>query len=178
MQKKKKQNIVLIGFMGVGKGRTARALAELTGRFAIDTDDLIESRIKMKIRSLFAEQGEPAFRKLERTVAGWLVENVQETVISTGGGFFAVPKIRKIGKVVYLHAEVESILATIQQHPDGAKKIKKRPLLADLEKAKELFAKRLPLYRSCAHLEIDVQGKSAEAVAEEICLQLGIQKRD
>lgn len=36
-------NIVLIGFMGVGKGRTARAITKLTGRFALDCDDLIES---------------------------------------------------------------------------------------------------------------------------------------
>ena len=54
------------------------------------------------------------------------------------------------------------------------KKIKKRPLLADLEKAKALFTARLPRYRDCAHLEIDVQGKPAQAVAEEICAQLGI----
>ena len=47
-------NIILIGFMGVGKGRTARALAEKTGLFAVDTDDLIETMTKMKIRQIFA----------------------------------------------------------------------------------------------------------------------------
>ncbi|MCW5204049.1 shikimate kinase, partial [Desulfobulbus sp. US4] len=45
-------NIILIGFMGVGKGRTARALAEQTSRFAVDTDDLIESMVNLKIRDI------------------------------------------------------------------------------------------------------------------------------
>ena len=46
-------NIILIGFMGVGKGRTARELSRLTGRFTVDTDDLIESFTKLKIRKIF-----------------------------------------------------------------------------------------------------------------------------
>ena len=45
-----KANIVLIGFMGVGKGRTARTLAEKTGMFAVDCDDLIESFANGKVR--------------------------------------------------------------------------------------------------------------------------------
>ena len=39
----KKNNIILIGFMGVGKGTIARALIKESSMFAIDTDDLIES---------------------------------------------------------------------------------------------------------------------------------------
>ncbi len=46
--------------MGVGKGQTARELARQTGRFAVDTDDLIESLTKKKIRKIFADQGEAA----------------------------------------------------------------------------------------------------------------------
>ena len=63
------ENIVLIGFMGVGKGRTARALADATGMFAVDTDDLSESRMKMKIRQILSERGEPFFRSLENQLA-------------------------------------------------------------------------------------------------------------
>lgn len=46
---KSKKNIVLIGFMGVGKGRSARCLAAKTGRYALDCDDLIESSANSKI---------------------------------------------------------------------------------------------------------------------------------
>ena len=47
------KNIILIGFMGVGKGRVARALVEKTGMFAIDTDDLIESMFNKKIKNRY-----------------------------------------------------------------------------------------------------------------------------
>ena len=103
-------NIVLIGFMGVGKGRTARALANKTGYYAVDTDDLIESKIKMKIRNIFKAQGEPVFRGYEKETALWLEKQVQKTIVSTGGGFFKVPNLKSIGQVVYLHSELEEII--------------------------------------------------------------------
>ena len=76
--------------MGAGKSSTARVLAHETGLFAIDTDDLIESYINCSISSLFATQGEAAFRQLEQHVANWIEASVQHTIISTGGGFFMV----------------------------------------------------------------------------------------
>lgn len=166
------KNIILIGFMGVGKGRTARALAEKTGRFAVDTDDLIESLVKKKIRKIFADQGEPFFRQLEQQTANWLKGNVQSTIVSTGGGFFQVKGIRKLGTVIYLHSGVEEIINSILAHENAAKKIKKRPLLQDLDTAKKLFAKRLPAYRKVADIEINVSGKDAQQVADEICSSL------
>jgi len=163
-----KSNIVLIGFMGVGKGRTARALAEKTGMFAVDCDDLIESFSNMKVREIFSEFGEPRFRELEQQVAVWLQKQVHNTIISTGGGFFNVPNIRKIGKVVYLHADFNQILETIYAHPNAKKKIKKRPLLNDLAKARTLHESRLPLYRNVADIEIQVGGKTVEQISNAI----------
>ncbi len=162
------ENIVLIGFMGVGKGRTARALAAATERFAIDTDDLIESFTKTKIRTFFARQGEPAFRKVEQQVADWLEQGVRGTIISTGGGFYMVNNLPRLGRIVYLHSSLKGILATIKQHPDADRKIKKRPLLQDMSKAKDLFRARLPLYREAADFEIDVEGKKTSDVVGEI----------
>jgi shikimate kinase len=161
-------NIILIGFMGVGKGRTARALAALTGRFAVDTDDLIESKTKSKIRHIFAEQGEGFFRSLEQQLADWLEQHVSGTVVSTGGGFFKVNNLSKLGRVIYLHAPVEDILHTMQQQENAKKKLKKRPLLHDIEQAKSLFSQRLPLYRAAAEFEVAVGEKTAEVLAQEI----------
>ncbi len=162
------KNIVLIGFMGVGKGRTARTLAEKTGRFAVDCDDLIESFTNKKVKKVFAKFGEPRFRELEREVALWLEKSVKNTVVSTGGGFLQVPNLSKIGTVIYLHADFDKILQSITKHPNAKKKIKKRPLLQDLDKARALLATRLPLYRAVADHEISVAGKSIEDVADEI----------
>lgn len=161
-------NIVLVGFMGVGKGRTARALAAATGRFAIDTDDLIESFLKTKIRDFFAAQGEPAFRRIEQQVADWLEQRVNNTIISTGGGFFMVNNLDRLGRIVYLHSSLKGILAAINKHPDACRKIKKRPLLQDMGKAKELYHARLPLYREAVDFEIDVEGRKTSEVVTEI----------
>lgn len=162
------ENIILIGFMGVGKGRTARELARITGLFAVDTDDMIESMAKKKIRKIFAQEGEATFRNLEQKAAIWLEDNVKGTIVSTGGGFYMVENIQKIGQVIYLHSSVEGILKAITEHPNAEKKIKKRPLLQDLEKARMLFNQRLPEYRKAAKFEVNVEGKSSNEVAKEI----------
>lgn len=161
-------NIILIGFMGVGKGRTARALAAKTGRYTVDTDDLIETMVKMKIRNIFSDHGEPYFRRLEQQTADWLENNVRQTIISTGGGFYQVGNLQRIGRVVYLHSSVEEILRSIRQHPRAEKKIKKRPLLQDLDKARSLFSQRLPLYRKAADIEVAVEGRDIDEVADEL----------
>lgn len=163
-----KGNIVLIGFMGVGKGRTARCLAELTGGYALDCDDLIESYTNKRIRAIFSEDGEPAFRELEKRTARWLERSVSEAIISTGGGFFNVPNIKAIGTIVYLHSDFDSIIASIRSHPNAEKKIKKRPLLQDLEAARKLYESRLPVYRRVADVEVFMAERPVQRVAEEI----------
>ncbi|MGZ5208062.1 MAG: shikimate kinase, partial [Sulfuricurvum sp.] len=60
------KNIVLIGFMGVGKGSVARAMVKRSRLVAIDTDDIIESMENRAIKEIFASEGEAYFRSLER----------------------------------------------------------------------------------------------------------------
>lgn len=161
-------NIILIGFMGVGKGRTARELAELMGNYTVDTDDLIETRVNRKIRDIFAQEGEPFFRQLEHETARWLEYHVTGTVVSTGGGFFKVKNIQRLGTVVYLHSPVGAILKAIKTHPNAKKKIKKRPLLQDMDQARTLFEERLPQYRRVADIEVAVKGREITDIVSEI----------
>jgi len=162
----------LIGFMGVGKGRTARELARLTGRFALDTDNMIESVTKQKIRDIFAQQGEATFRRMEQQTADWLRHHVTSTIVSTGGGFFMVKNIGKIGNIIYLHSSLEAIIEAINNHPKAERKIAKRPLLQDLDAARKLYYRRLPQYRHAADHEINVEGKEIKEVAAEIAALL------
>ncbi|MDD3595117.1 shikimate kinase, partial [Sulfuricurvum sp.] len=62
------KNIVLIGFMGVGKGSVAREIVKQSDMIALDTDDIIESMENRRIKKIFAEEGEEYFRALERKV--------------------------------------------------------------------------------------------------------------
>lgn len=162
------KNIVLIGFMGVGKGSVAREIVKLSDIIALDTDDIIESMENRKIKKIFAEEGEEYFRSLERKVANWLQKEVRGTLISTGGGFFKVPNLSKIGTVVYLHAPFETIYGRILAHPNADKKLQKRPLFQEIERAKKLYEERAPLYKKAADIVIDVSDKSVAQVAKEI----------
>ena len=139
----KKNNIILIGFMGVGKGTVARALVEKSNMFAIDTDDLIESMENRKIKKIFEVEGEAYFRALEKKTALWLEKNVNNTIISTGGGFYKQENINKIGKVVYLKSSFQGILDRINNSPNAVNKLKKRPLLQNMEEALKLYNSRV-----------------------------------
>lgn len=162
------KNIVLIGFMGVGKGSVAREIIKRSRFIGLDTDDVIESMENRKIKKIFAEEGEEYFRVLERKVARWLQKNVEGTLISTGGGFFKVPNIKKIGTVVLLHAPFDTIYDRIMEHENADKKLRKRPLFQDVERARALYEERLPLYLKVADIVIDVSEKDIPKIAKEI----------
>lgn len=162
------KNIVLIGFMGVGKGSVAREIVQQSDLVALDTDDIIESMENRSIKKIFAQEGEEYFRSLERKVAQWLQKEVRGTLISTGGGFFKVPNLKKIGTVVYLSAPFETIHNRILAHPDAEKKLRKRPLFQDIEKAIKLYDERSALYKKVADVVIDVSNKELGDIAKEI----------
>ena len=165
----KSGNIVLIGFMGVGKGTVARALAAQSGMFALDCDDMIESYANKKIGQIFKEQGEQSFRKMEEGLAKFLEKSVRCAVISTGGGFYAVKNLNKIGTIVYLKSSFEGIINRLKNSENAEKKFAKRPLLADLQKAAALHAQRDGAYEKKADIVIDVKNKSVKKIVKEIC---------
>lgn len=167
-----KKNIILIGFMGVGKGTIARGLVQNSDFFAIDTDDLIESMDNRKIKKIFAEDGEPYFRNLEKKTALWLENSIDNTIISTGGGFYKQENIKKIGKIIYLKSSFQGILDRINQAPNAASKLRKRPLLQDMDEATKLFDSRVPEYEKVADIIVDVEKKPLENIVKEILGQI------
>ncbi|MDY0233306.1 MAG: shikimate kinase [Sulfurimonas sp.] len=164
----KSNNIVLIGFMGVGKGSVAREVIKHSDYITLDTDDMIESMQNKKIKDIFAQDGESYFRELESDVAKWLESSVKNTLISTGGGFYKQENLKKIGVVVLLDSPFEKIIKRIKHHPNAMKKLKKRPLLRDLKKAKELYDERRPEYLKIADIVIDVTKKSVLECSKEL----------
>lgn len=162
------KNIILIGFMGVGKGSIAREIVKQHPMVALDTDDVIESMENRKIKTIFEEEGEAHFRAIEQRVADWLESDVRHTLISTGGGFFKVKNLKKIGTVVLLHADFDTIYRRILAHPNAEKKLKKRPLFQDEARARTLYDEREKHYMKAADIVINVAGKSPEKIAKEI----------
>lgn len=164
----KKNNIILIGFMGVGKGTLARALVKKSNYFAIDTDDLIESLENRRIKKIFAKEGEPYFRNLEKKTALWLENSVENTIISTGGGFYKQENLQNIGTVIYLKSSFEGILTRIKKAPNSKAKIKKRPLLKNKKEALKLYNQRSVEYEKVANIIVDVENRDIDLVVNEI----------
>ena len=164
----KKKNIILIGFMGIGKGTTARAYAEKYHTFIIDTDDLIESKENRKIKEIFEEEGEKHFRKLEQECANWIENSVENTFISCGGGFYKVKNLKKLGTVILLDASYDWIYNRLSTAENAKAKLKKRPLFAEPKKAKRLYKEREKAYKKIADVIIDVENKSMKSIIKEI----------
>ena len=162
------KNIVLIGFMGVGKGSVAREVSLNSQYMTVDTDDMIESMQNRKIKKIFETDGEPYFRDLEKDISLWLQKSVKNTLISTGGGFYKVKNLKKIGTIVLLDSPFEKIIQRIKEHPNAENKLKKRPLLSDLEEAQKLYDLRRPEYLALADIVIDVTDKTALECSKEL----------
>ncbi len=154
-----KRNIWFTGFMASGKSRIGSLTAASLGWKFFDLDKVIEEKTGKTIPRIFAEDGEPAFRRLE-------VEALQELsgqgplVASLGGGTLVNPEaiaiIRSSGVLVGLFASPEVILERVNRK-EGS-----RPLLAGLDddakmaKIKELLDARKPLYAMAdLHFESD-----------------------
>lgn len=160
-------NYILIGFMGVGKSTIMRLLSKETKLFGLDSDDLIESFEQQKIKDIFQTKGEDYFRECEERVSKWLSQNVSNTIIAAGGGFFMTKYFNEIGTVIYLKSSFEAILNRISKD-----ELTKRPLFNDIEKAKNLFEKREKEYKKKADFTIDIENKNPKEVVLEIVNKL------
>lgn len=163
-----KKNIILIGFMGIGKGTTARAYAEKYKCFNIDTDDLIESKTNKKVKTIFEDEGEKYFRALEQECADWIESSVDNSLISCGGGFFNVNNLNKLGTVVLLDASYEWIYNRLSTADNAKSKLKKRPLFAEPKKAKKLYKEREKAYKKIADIIVDVEKLEMKEIIKEI----------
>jgi len=152
-----KKNIILIGFMGVGKGTTARTFAKKYNVYNIDTDDLIESKENKEVKKIFAKKGEAHFRKLEQATADWIEKSVTGTLISCGGGFYKVNNLKKLGTVVLLDASFEWIHNRLKTAKNAKEKLAKRPLFSNEKEAKKLYKEREKAYKKVADVIIDVE---------------------
>jgi shikimate kinase len=168
-------NLVLIGLRGTGKSTVARLLAQRLGWPWFDADAEIEARAGKSIAAIFAEDGEPVFRDLEAAVVVELAEK-SSAVLALGGGAVVLPATREAiarqGRVVWLTASPETLYRRIESDSATAGR---RPNLSPAGGITEITATldaRRAIYRACAHLEVNTEGKTPLQVADAICEQL------
>ena len=170
--------VVLVGFMGAGKSTVGRELARVLNWSFYDLDALIEGRTGKTVAAFFAEQGEPAYRKLEAQSLRELFQTLEDepAVVALGGGAFVQETNRQIirdhsASVVYLDVGLEEALRRCASAPGY------RPLLQDRDQATLLYEERLPFYRT-ADLEVRTDGKMPLDVAQEIAATCELKPRD
>lgn len=162
--------IYLIGYRGTGKTTVARLLADKLGWSWTDADAVLEARQGKSIRTIFAEEGEAAFRAHESAVLRDLCRGEQQ-VIATGGGVILSSEnratLKETGWTVWLTASARTLSERLQADATTAER---RPALTrgGLAEIEELLQARQPLYRACANLEVSTEGQSPEAVADLI----------
>ena len=161
-------NIILTGFMGTGKTAVGRRLARRLGWRFVDVDRFIEERTGMPIARLFAQRGEPVFRRLERRCISRLIRGTHQ-IIATGGGAFLDPanrsRLKASGAVICLTARPRAILERV------GRRLASRPLLAGagdpLARIRTLLAQRAGAYRQ-ADLAIDTTSRSVDEIVDDI----------
>ena len=156
---------------GCGKSTVGRHLARQLGSRFVDSDAEIERRIGMSIRDFFEARGEPAFRDIEQQVLAELCAQ-KGTVLSTGGGAVLRPANREAlqvhTRVIYLRSTPEDLFRRLRHDTQ-------RPLLqvADpLQRLRELYRERDPLYRRVAHFIVETARPSVQALTGMVLMQL------
>lgn len=162
---KRRPRVVLVGPMGAGKTTVGRLLAERWGVGFRDTDHDVEQRAGRSVSDIFVDDGEAAFRELERQA---VVEALRshEGVLALGGGAVLDPATRDAlagHDVVFLRVGLSDAASRVGLGVS-------RPLLLGNVRGrmKQLLDERTPLYEAVARWTVDTDGRRPTDVADDI----------
>ncbi len=171
-----KENVILIGFMGVGKTSLGKLLASKLGRGFVDLDEKIEHDAGMSIPQIFETYGEKYFRELEKNAVKE-VSTRRNIVIATGGGTVKdeenLQLLKNSGVIICLTTEPEEIYRRTARQGE-------RPVLDGggserLETIKKLLAEREKFYKQ-ADYQIDTTDWSPLQIVNNICEKFKLQR--
>jgi shikimate kinase len=160
---------IMIGPPGAGKTTVGALVAGLLGLDFVDTDTVIEQAAGKPVSDIFVQEGEDAFRALERRAAAHLIGS-HPGVLALGGGAILDPGTRELlagRRVVYL--ETGFVSAVHRTGLDAP-----RPLLFGNPRArmKALLEERLPVYAGLAWLTVPTDDREPRDIAGEIAARL------
>jgi len=160
---------VLIGPPGAGKSTVGALLAQRLAVAFTDTDAQVEADAGKPVSDIFIEDGEPAFRALERAAVARALAG-SDGVVAVGGGAVLDPRTQELLAglpVVYLETGFAEAAARV-----GLSQA--RPLLLRNPRAtlKALLDQRLPVYRRLARITVPTDGRAPQEVAAEIAGRL------
>lgn len=157
--------LLLAGFQGVGKTTAGRLLAETLQLPFFDTDEMLAAHHNKPVRQLYQELMEEQFREEEAKMLVELKSKDMKSVVALGGGTLLSPKAQELapymGSLVYLYSSPEVLMQKLQP---ASFLDPKDPGHA----FKAIFAKRHPLFCQLCTYRIDIDGMSAQEVANTI----------
>lgn len=149
-----KTNIVLVGMPASGKTTVGRAVAEALGRPFIDADEALVKAVGRSIPDIFAQEGEPAFRRYEAQTIRELSGH-NGCVIATGGGAVLsdenIRYLKKNGRIYFLDRSLENLMPTAD-----------RPTASSVEAMQKRYRERYPLYLKHSDRRIDADTDIAQ----------------
>lgn len=160
------KRIVLCGFMGAGKTTTGELLSSRLGWSFQDVDLVIEAETGLTIAQIFAQFGEPYFRRLEHQTICRLLEQ-ENAVLALGGGAIEDLQTRQrlLADPSTLFVHLAVTMETVLLRCSGTEAV--RPVFNDRERLQARYDSRVPLYQQ-AHHTISTDDLSASAVADRL----------
>jgi shikimate kinase len=161
------RKIFLVGLPGSGKSTLGKKLSSFLSLDFVDLDDEIIQSANKTIPEIFQDDGEQAFRDLERKTLEGFTDSKQSFVMATGGGtpcfFDSMTLMNTAGLTIYLEASIQTIIKRVQQSDE-------RPLIKGADptaKIRSLLEERESYYQQ-AFMKFHTDGASLEQLAENI----------
>ena len=160
--------VALVGFMGCGKSTVGPVLARRLRFEFVDLDLDIQKTAGRTIPEIFEQDGESAFRALESECLARCARR-SHLVVAPGGGVVIVQANRRLLRthfhVVYLRARPTTLAERLRGEAEHRPLLRGHPLE---DRIARLMGERGAFYDEVASQIVDVDGKSPEAIAEEI----------
>lgn len=173
VEKRGCDHVFFIGFLGAGKSTLARNLGGMFNRRFVDTDRMVERKMRMSVTKIFETFGEKEFRALETRALESLSRD-KSLLVSCGGGVIETPAnieiMHRLGYCVYLDGDIDDSLRQIRRSDT-------RPDFRSAEHATVLLEHRRPLYKQAADFTVDIRGRSFTDVSysvAEFLLECGL----
>jgi shikimate kinase len=157
--------VVLVGPPGAGKTTVGRVLSDRRGVDFRDTDLDVEQAAGKSVHDIFIEDGEAAFRELERIAVTRALEE-HGGVLALGGGAVLDASTREVlagHRVVFLDVGLAAASERVGFN-------RSRPLLVlnPRTELQRMLTERRPSYEAVASSIVDTNGRDVDDVVSEI----------
>ena len=170
---KELMNIILLGYMGVGKSLIGQHLSDILNQKFIDLDEYIETKKSKSIHDIFKDSGDLYFRKIESKLLNDCLLNYTNIILSVGGG---TPCYNNNMSLINSNNNISVYLKN--RNLELAKRLfqikEYRPLISNIESeekmieyvSKHLFEREI--FYNQATIKIDCHGNDVNTICKEI----------